>query len=244
VLGLEIHPPLDGELEFLFRFLQGLHRVAVVHAFEAAGDELLQPGDRFFFDVLRKKRHVVGAFVQDGLEDVTKIILGQIGIVVQVGERYLRLDHPELGQVPTGVRVLRPEGRPEGVDAGQGIAETLHVELARNGQKGLPPEEVLGKIDAAVRGPRRVDQIQSGNAEGLTRALGVAGGDDRGVDPVEGIFVEKTMRRLGQAIAHPGHRPEGVGPRPEVRHFAQELEAVPLGLDRIGFGDRSPNPPR
>ena len=43
----------------------------------------------------------------------------QARIVREVGERDLRLDHPELGEVEAGVRVLGAEVRPEGVDLGQ-----------------------------------------------------------------------------------------------------------------------------
>ena len=45
--------------------------------------------------------------------------LGEVHVVVQIGEGDFGLDHPELGEVPRRVRVLRPERRPEGVDLGQ-----------------------------------------------------------------------------------------------------------------------------
>jgi hypothetical protein len=54
---------------------------------------------------------------------------GQCGIVREVGERDLRLDHPELGEVAAGVRVLGAERRPEGVSFRERQAIPLHVEL-------------------------------------------------------------------------------------------------------------------
>ena len=45
--------------------------------------------------------------------------LRQSRVVREIGERDLGLDHPELGEVAAGVRVLGAEGRPERVDLGQ-----------------------------------------------------------------------------------------------------------------------------
>ena len=39
-------------------------------------------------------------------------------IARQVGERDLRFDHPEFGEVAAGVRVLGPEGRAERINLG------------------------------------------------------------------------------------------------------------------------------
>ncbi len=41
------------------------------------------------------------------------------------------------------------------------------------------------------------------------------------------------MDRLRDRVAHAGDRADDVGARPQVRHFAQELERVRLRLDRI-----------
>ncbi len=68
---------------------------------------------------------------------------GQVHVVGQVAERHLRLDHPELGQVPRGVGVLRAERGAEGVDLAQRAGEDLRLQLAADGQIGRPVEEVL-----------------------------------------------------------------------------------------------------
>jgi hypothetical protein len=80
--------------------------------------------------------------------------LGEVGVVVEVGEGDLRLDHPELGQVPRGVAVLGAEGRPERVHLAERQAVRLDVELPRDGEVGLLAEEVLAEVDLAgsVRG--------------------------------------------------------------------------------------------
>ena len=65
-------------------------------------------------------------------------VLGEVGVVGEVGEGDLGLDHPELGEVPGRVRVLGAEGRAECVDAAQGQAIRLDVELARDRQARRP----------------------------------------------------------------------------------------------------------
>ena len=49
-------------------------------------------------------------------------------MVREVGERDPRLDHPELGEVAAGVRVLGAEGRAEYADFGQREAIRLDIE--------------------------------------------------------------------------------------------------------------------
>ena len=49
------------------------------------------------------------------------------------------------------------------------------------------------------------------------------------------------MDGLGQRVAHPRDRADGVGAHAQVRHFAQVLEGVALGRDRIGSRDRRPS---
>ena len=87
-------------------------------------------------------------------EDVLQQRLGERRVVGEIGERDLGLDHPELGEVPAGVRVLGAKRRPERVDLRQRHAIRLDVELARHRQECLAAEEVLREIDLArgVRG--------------------------------------------------------------------------------------------
>ena len=142
----------------------------------------------------------------------------------KVGERDLGLDHPELGEVAAGVRVLGAERRAEGVDLREREAVGLDVELAGDGEEGLAAEEVLGEVDLAAVA-RQVREIERRDPEQRARALGVGRGDDRRVDPEEAALVEEAVDRLGERVAHARHGGDHVGARPEVRHFAQELEA-------------------
>ena len=157
-------------------------------------------------------------------------------VVRQVGEGDLRLDHPELGEVAAGVRVLGAEGRAEGVDLGQRQAIRLDIELARDRQERLAAEEILREIDLARRRARQVGEIQRRDPEHRPGPLGVGGGDDRRVDPEKPVLVEKAVDRLRQRVPHPRRRADHIGARPQMRHLAQEFERVRLRLDRVGLG--------
>ncbi len=152
----------------------------------------------------------------------------------KIGERDLRLDHPELGEVARGVGVLGPERRAEGVDLGEREAVGLDVELARHGEERLAAEEVLREVDLAVARARQVGEVERRDAEQRAGALGVRRGDDRGVDPEEAVVVEVAVDRLGQRVAHARRRADDVGARPQVRDLAQIFHGVVLGRDRIG----------
>ena len=166
---------------------------------------------------------------------------GEVRVVGEVGEGDLRLDHPELGEVAAGVRVLGAEGRPEGVDLGQREAVGLDVELAGDGEERLAAEEVLREVDLALGRARQVGEVERRDAEQRAGALGVGGGDDRRVDPEEAVLVEEAVDRLRERVAHARRRADHVGARPQVRDLAQELQRVRLGLDRIGVRDRRPS---
>jgi hypothetical protein len=229
VLGLQVHAPLHRELELRFGPLENLDRLVVAHAHELRVDDALELRDHAFLDALLEKSHVVGPLAEQGFDDVFQKGFCEIGIRAEVGEGDLGLDHPELGEVAAGVRVLRAEGRPEGVDPREREAVCLDVELPRDGEEGLAAEEVLAVVDAPRLGARQVGEIERGDAEQRAGALGVGRGDDRRVDPEEALLVEEAVDRLGDRVAHARHRADHVGARPQVRHLAQELELCGFG---------------
>jgi len=196
VLRLQVHPPAHGIVERLPRRLQAAHRFGVVHPLEAGAHELLHAPDATLVDALGEEGHVIGALLEHGAEDVAEELLRQVGVVVQVGEGDLRLDHPELREVAAGVRVLRAEGRPEGVHARERQAVGLDVELPRDGQVRGPAEEVLREVDGSVARPGEVDEVERRHAEELPCPLRVARRDDRRVDPVEAALVMEAVDRL------------------------------------------------
>ena len=80
--------------------------------------------------------HVLGAVLQHVAEDLLQELLGQSHVVGQFEKRHLRLDHPELGQVPRRVRVFRPKRRTERVDLAQAAGIDLALQLPADGQIG------------------------------------------------------------------------------------------------------------
>ena len=169
--------------------------------------------------------------LQSVLQDVLQAVFRQLHVVLQVGERDLWLDHPELGQVPGRVAVLRPERGPKGVHLAQGHGPQFCLQLAAHRQVGFLAEEVLADVHRAVFGARRILDVQRRDAEHLASPLGVTSRDDGGVELVEPALVEKAGHGVLPHMPHAEHRPERVGPEPQVRFLAQEIQAVPFHLD-------------
>ena len=229
MLGLQVGTPGDREFEFLAGALEDFHRFGVGQALEGFLDYVGQPVNDRVVDPLGEELHVGRTLLEHlgkhGLEQV----FGQRRVVVDVGKGDLRLDHPELGQVPGGVGVLGAEGRAEGVDVLQGQAVALHVQLAGYGEEGLLAEEVLAEVHRLVA----VDEFQGGDPEQLARAFAVRGGDDGRVHPLEASALQETVHGHGDGVAHPGDGAEGVGARAQVGNGAQVFEGVPLLGDRV-----------
>ena len=58
------------------------------------------------------------------------MLFGDMLDVFEVGERHLRLDHPELGQMAAGLRLLGAERRAEAVDLAERHRIGFVVKLA------------------------------------------------------------------------------------------------------------------
>jgi hypothetical protein len=90
-------------------------------------DNPLEFRDQPLLDALVDEGEIFLSFLQQRCERCISAMLPPCRIVREVGEGDLRLDHPELGEVAAGVRVLGAEGRPEREDFGerQAYASTL-----------------------------------------------------------------------------------------------------------------------
>ncbi len=132
MLRLQVDAPLDRELELLVRALEHLDRLAVIQMHEFRADDPLELGEQPLLDALVEEGEILPSFLQQRREGVLQQPCRQVRIVRKVGESDLRLDHPELGEVAAGVRVLGTKGRPEGLDFGRREAIGLDVELPRH----------------------------------------------------------------------------------------------------------------
>ena len=230
----EIHAPVHRVLELFAAVFQNGDGVGVIHLGKISGDKALQTVDSVFIHALGEELHVVRTLFQYRFEDVLEHRFRQAGNVVQVGEGHFRLQHPEFRQVAAGVGVLGAEGRAEGINLRQRTGVGLAVQLAGNGQERLFTEEVFVEIDFALIVTRQVFQIQRRHAEHFAGAFGIGGGDQRGGNPEEALFVEEAVQRLRQGVTHAGYRANQVGARTQVRYFTQILDAVALGRHRVG----------
>jgi hypothetical protein len=235
VLGLQIQPPFHGELEALAGLLEDLDGIGVRDAVEARLDEFFHARDALLVDAIGEELHVVRPLVQERAEDRLEESLGQVGVGVEVGKGDLRLDHPELGQVARGKGMLGTKGGAERVYLRQGQAIGLDIQLARDGQERGPAEEVFREIDLPRGSLAKVRQIERGNSEHCAGAFGVAGSDDRRMDPVEPVFVKELVGRHRERVAYARHCAKGVRAWPKMGHFTQEFECVVLRLDGIGI---------
>jgi len=105
-------------------------------------DEVLEPADRLLVDPFGEERHVVGSLVRTARKLERSRSSARSALSEMSANAISGSDHPELGQMPAGVRVLRPEGRSERVHARQRQAVRFDVELAGDGQIGRLAEEV------------------------------------------------------------------------------------------------------
>ena len=134
------------------------------------------------------------------------------------------------------IGVLSAEGRAKGIDRPERHSGHLSLELARDGERGRTSEEVFLIVYRSVLGTGEVLQVQRRDLEHLPSPLGITGGDERRMDVEEATLVEEAMDGHSHVVAHTVDRPEGIGTRTQVRNLAEELEAMPLLLQRVGRG--------
>src|ERR1035441_4551639 len=82
-------------------------------------------------------------FRSDAGRELLDELLGQVQEAVDLEERDLRLDHPELAQVPPRLGFLGAERGPEAVDFSESRGRRLEIELAGLRQVGLLVIRVL-----------------------------------------------------------------------------------------------------
>ena len=133
------------------------------------------------------------------------------------------------------VGILGPKRGPKGIDVRQGQGEDLRFQLAAYGEvSGLAEEVVFVLHFAAVLG--HVVQVECGHLEHGTGALGVAGGDDGGLDELEAPVLEEGVDGVGHGVPHPRHGPKGVGAGPQMGDLPEKFGGVAFLLEGIGLG--------
>src|SRR5262249_38802044 len=142
---------------------------------------------------------------------------------------HLRLDHPELGEMPRCVGILRTKCGTESVNLADAARKGFNLQLAAHRQISSLGEKVLGEIAFAILARQLID-VQAGDLEHLPVTFAIAAGDDRRVNVKETLFLKEIVNRFTHTIAQPGNGTKRVGPRPQMSDAAQELEGMALLL--------------
>ena len=181
------------------------------------------------------------AMVQYVPHEVLDVVLGEVGVVAEIGERHLRLDHPELREVTACVGVLGTEGRSEGVHPVKSECVGLGRQLATHRQERRSAEEVLSGVDALRTLPCPLG-VEHRDSKHLTSSLGITGRDDRSVQVEEVSILEESMGGIRELIANSGDRTQRVCACSKVGDLAETLEGDSLLLQwvalRVGKPDR------
>src|SRR5690349_394322 len=157
---------------------------------------------------------LLSASVQCSAYNGTDEVLLQPHVRVGVVERHLRLDHPEFGQMPPGLRFLGSKGGTEAIDLPQGCRGGFDVKLSRLCQIGLPDVEVIGR-------------------EQISRLFANGSGEDWGIDQNESALIEEISDSLHHLVAYSGHGRLATAPEPKVSMLEQESRPMFFRTDRI-----------
>ena len=162
-------------------------------------------------------------------------ILCQLHIVVDVVERNLRLNHPELRQVARSVGILSAERRSERIDCAESRCSKLALKLSGNGKAGRLSEEILRIVHLALFVLRDVVEVKRCHLKHRAGTLAVARCDERRIEIEETTVVEEFVDCISQRVAYAEHRAESVCARTQMSLLAQEFESVSFFLQRISL---------
>ncbi len=140
-------------------------------------------------------------------------LLGEIHVAGEVHECDLRLEHPELHQVPPGLRLLGAERRPEAIHLAEREGAGLEVELA-----ALREIRVLVEV-------RRLEQRRG--------ALARRRRQDRRIEQHEAALIEELAAGAHHLAADAQDGVLAGGAQPEMAMIEQERDAVLLRRDRV-----------
>ena len=236
MLALEIGSPIDGEFEFVTRFLKNPDTFGVGETHEFFLYDVAKTVDQFGIIHLCEELEVIHAVVESVVDAVFDEILGEIHVVGDVIECHFRLYHPEFREVARSVGVFRAEGGTECVDRSESCGAQLTFELSADGECCGLSEEISREVNLAILCFREVVEVKGRYLKHRSGAFAVAGRDERGVQIEESAFIEKFMDGESEGRTHSEYSAEGVGSRTQMGDLAQEFESVTFFLERIFLG--------
>ena len=143
MLGLKVNAPLNRVVKFFAAVFQKLDCLGICHMTELIVKNVVQPVDKSLVNKVIEERHFLRRIVKHVANYKFQHILRKAHIVIQVGKRNLRLNHPELCRVARCVRVFGSEGRTEGINIAKRHSERLALQLSAYRERGFSAEEVL-----------------------------------------------------------------------------------------------------
>src|SRR5439155_20068215 len=153
--------------------------------------------------------------LQTALHDEADQSLRQFHEIVKLSVSNLGFDHPELGQMPSRLRLFRAKRRTERVHLAQRHRRGLDVELARLCQIGLVIKIVDWKKCSGALTSRR--------------------SNNRGIGQGESAVVEEIARRLDDLRPHPQNRRLPLRPQTQMPALDQKVAAMLFRRARISI---------
>src|SRR5262249_16107893 len=193
---------------FRVRFLQHLHGFVVGDAWKWRLD-LLQ-----LCDVTSDYVQVRATPLEAALNQKTDESFSQVHEVVERGIGDLGFDHPELGQVATGLRFLGAKSRTEGIHLAQRHRGRFDVKLTRLCKERLLTQEV--------------------NRKQSSRTFGRCRGDDGRIGQRKATLIEKVSRCFDDLGSHAQNRCLTRTTHPKMPVLHEEVDAMFLRRDRVG----------
>lgn len=74
-----------------------------------------------------KELQIIGTTIQGKLNTILEVIFGQVDVIGQIGKANFRFNHPELGQVPSGVTILGTKGGAKCVHIRERTRMSFHI---------------------------------------------------------------------------------------------------------------------
>ena len=227
---LQIAAPVYLVAELVVVLLKHLHRIRVGHTSEIRGHDMVQSLQKSLVHEAVEEIHLLRCVLQDIVEDVLQHRLCQLHVILEICERNLRLDHPELRRMSGCIGVLRPEGWSECIDISKSLCKWLYIQLPGHGQMCRLTEEILRIVDTSVRVLRDILHVQRRCTEHLTCSFCIRCRDDRRMDIDKAPLLEELMDGICRKRSDAEGCLEQVGSRSKVRDRPHEFHRMSLLL--------------
>ena len=193
----------------------------------------MEPLQQYLIHKAVEKLHFLRCVIQYILYDIFEHILSKLHVILQIGKRHFRLNHPEFRRMARSIGIFRTESRPKRIYIAERHCKCFRGKLAADGQVCGLAKEILGKVHLAILCAGQVFQIQRRHAEHFARAFRIAAGDDRRMRINKTPLLKELVNGIRNQAAHAEHRRKHICPRAQICNLAQKFHAVPLLLQRI-----------